>query len=212
MSVVLAAHPWPTNAALIADVARLGYLDGHVLDPTHGLGRWWTLWKPGQLTAHDIDPTKAPDGPMDFRALNYPPGHFDAVAFDPPYMAPGGRKTSSVGDFNDRFGLHSTPATPTLNQQSINDGVTEAHRVLRPRGHLLVKCMDYVNGGALWPGTHLTLTHAIATGFELVDRFEHVGRPGPQPPRPRQLHARRNLSTLLVFRRDATHPGQGTLL
>lgn len=56
-----------------------------------------------------------------------------------------------------------------------------------------------------WPSLH----DACDAGFELVDRFEHVGRPGPQPPRDRQLHARRNHSTLFVFRkrRDADTDG-----
>lgn len=214
MSPVLAADTWATNALLIEDVARLGYLRAtdHVLDPTHGRGVWWQKWRPDRLTAHDLDPAKAPDGPADFTDLPYPDGHFDAVAFDPPYMAPGGRKTTSVGDFNDRFGLHSTPARPDTNQAQINAGITEAHRVVRRGGIVLVKCMDYVNGGALFLGTHHTLTHALEVGLVVQDRFEHVGRPGPQPsvnldgsPR-RQLHARRNLSTLFVFRRVAPVP------
>lgn len=206
---VLAAATWQTNAHLIEDMARLGYLrdTDHVLDPTYGRGVWWQRWRPERLTAHDLDPTKAPNGPMDFTALNYPDGTFDAVTFDPPYMAPGGRKTTSTGDFNDRFGLHTTPARPDSNQVLINDGIAEANRVVRRGGIVLVKCMDYINGGQLWMGTHHTLTHALELGMAVVDRLEHVGRPGPQPtvnldgsPR-RQLHARRNLSTLFVLRR-----------
>jgi hypothetical protein len=126
------------------------------------------------------------------------------------------------------------------------------HRVLEVGGIALVKCKDYIWSGRLFAGTHHTLTHALNVGFELVDRFEHIGNPGPQPtdrkcrtcagtgytpsicshhkvtvhewnpdrncplvlnPRrvcpdcsagkvPRQVkHARRNLSTLFVFRK-----------
>ena len=204
---VLAAATWPTNGHLIEDVARLGYLRAEwlTLDPTHGRGVWWSRWRPDRLRAHDLDPAKAPDGPMDFTALDYPDGHFDAVTFDPPYMAPGGRKTTSTTDFNDRFGLHTTPARPDSNQELINAGLTECHRVVRRGGIVLVKCMDYINGGQFWAGTHHTLTHALELGFRIEDRIEHVGRPGPQPkvnidgsPR-RQLHSRRNLSTLFVL-------------
>lgn len=202
---VLAAHSWPTNAHLIADMARLGYLrqDDHIIDPTFGLGKWWTIWRPDRLTAHDIDPAKG-DG-VDYRDLPEGDNTFDAGVFDPPYMAPGGRTSTSTHEFNHRFGLHTTPATPIENQASINAGLDELARVLKPRARLLVKCMDYINGGALFPGTHLTLSHAINAGYRYVDRIEHVGRPGPQPKTNidgsarRQVHARRNLSTLFVL-------------
>lgn len=207
---VLAAGMWPTNGHLIEDMARLGYLrpKWRTLDPTYGRGIWWQRWRPDGLVAHDIDPAKSPTGQsVDFMDLPYGDGTFDAVAFDPPYMAPGGRKTTSTTDFNDRFGLHSTPARPDSNQVQIDAGLAECHRVVRRGGIVLVKCMDYINGGAFWAGTHHTLMHALSLGFRIEDRIEHVGRPGPQPatnldgsPR-RQLHARRNLSTLFVFTR-----------
>ena len=87
------------------------------------------------------------------------------------------------------------------------------HRTLRPGGLLLVKCKDYIWGGRYWPGAYLTLRHAgEVLDMELVDRFEHVGTPGPQPPGRPQRHARRNHSTLWVLRRTATAATQGTLL
>ena len=47
--IVYACTAWPTNAAMIADVHRLGYLkdEDHILDPTYGRGRWWRVWRPG---------------------------------------------------------------------------------------------------------------------------------------------------------------------
>ena len=199
---VLAANTWPTNAHLIADVAALDYLrpTDHVLDPTFGRGTWWNLWRPERLTTHDL----RQDG-VDFRQLPEQDAMFDAVAFDPPYMAPGGRKTSTLGDFNDRFGTHTAARTPRENQEVINAGLKEMLRVVKGGGVVLVKCCDYVNGGKLFPGTHLTLTAALDLGFRLADRLEHVGKnPRPQPPRQsvRQLHARRNL-TLFVLRAPA---------
>lgn len=199
--MILAAHAWPTNAELVEDCARLGYLgsDWLTLDPTYGRGTWWTMWQPTRLIGHDL----RSDG-VDFRSMPYDPGAFDAAVFDPPYISTGGRKTSTAEDFNDRYGLHTTPKTPkTLQEDLINPGITELARVIRPRGMLLVKCMDYVSSGRLWPGTHHTLTHALSVGFDLVDRLEHIRTPGPQPPRDRQVHARRNLSTLFVLRRAA---------
>lgn len=194
---VLAATRWRSNAELIADCARLGYLveQQRTLDPTFGRGNWWKAWRPAELVAHDL----AIDG-VDFRELPYPDGTFDAVAFDPPYVCVGGRSTSTLPDFQQRFGLDVAPRTPALLQELINLGLAEMRRVVRPRGVVLVKCADYITGGRLWLGTHHTLSRALELGFDVVDRLEHVGNPRPQPARAAQRHARRNLSTLFVLR------------
>lgn len=202
--MILAAAEWRTNADLIADCARLGYLDAswRTLDPTYGRGRWWTAWRPDELVAHDL----RTDG-VDFRRLPEPDGSFDAAVFDPPYVCTGGRSTSTIGEFNDAYGLTDAPRTPAGLQEMNNAGLAELVRVLGPRRYLLVKSKDYVWSGRLFIGTHHTITEGLRLGLELVDRFEHIGRPGPQPTRSRadgapvrQHHARRNLSTLLVFR------------
>jgi hypothetical protein len=194
---VLAASPWPTNGELIADCARLGYLQPHwrVLDPTYGRGLWWTSFTPDDLVTSDLSTG------VDFRDLPWPDGEFDAVAYDPPYVAPGGRATTGLPDLFDRYGLMAAPGTPPLLQEMIDAGLRECARVLRPGGYLLVKCQDYVSSGKLWPGTHLTLCTALDAGLQFTDRLEHIGRVRPQPPGRRQVHARRNLSTLLVLRR-----------
>jgi len=233
---VLASGHWPRNSQLIADVARLGYLDGHVLDPTYGSGGWWHDWQPEQLTHHN----RGEDG-VDFRHLPYADETFDAVAYDPPYVAMGGRKTSTLGEMTERYGMLDAPENPTEMQHLINDGLHEMVRVVKRKGYLLVKCQDYIWSGKFWPGTHLTAVEAFRDGMELVDRFEHVTKARPQPTRTRkctgcdgngrltdeigdprfdnsegcercdgegrvpspQGHARRNLSTLFVFRKPA---------
>jgi len=62
--VVLAVNHWASNAHLILDVHRLGYLrdDDRVVDVTYGRGTFWKLWRPGTLDTHDF----AIDG-VDFR-------------------------------------------------------------------------------------------------------------------------------------------------
>lgn len=197
MSPVLAADTWRTNADLIADVALLGHLrsEWRTLDPTYGRGLWWTSWRPVELVTHDL----RLDG-VDFRDLPHDAASFDAVAFDPPYVSVGGRSTTGLADLHDRFGLTDAPVTPAGVQELIDAGLAEVARVVRPGGTVLVKCQDYVSGGRLWPGTHLTLTRALELGLVLVDRFEHVAGIRPQPPGRRQVHARRNLSTLFVLR------------
>jgi hypothetical protein len=192
--VILAADSWKTNAELVQACHMLGYLKDEdvVLDATYGKGVWWNIWRPPRLVAHKGD----------FLDLNHPDGFFDAATFDPPYVSLGGRDTSTMDEFNERYGLKETPKTPLLLQNLINDGLSVVSAKVRPKGIILVKCMDYISSGKLFPGTHYTLTFAMNhLNLELVDRFEHVGRPRAQPKGRRQVHARRNLSTLFVLRR-----------
>jgi hypothetical protein len=189
---VLAANNWSTNASLISDVARLGYLEGHVLDATYGRGRWWTRWEPEKLTAHDL----ALDG-ADFRALPEPDGTFDAVAFDPPYKLNG---TPVLGDFDDAYGI-AVSQTPDERHALICEGITECARVLRVGGHLLVKCQDQVVSGAVRWQTDEFTAHATKLGLVKVDRFHLLNGGRKQNPGRGQQHARNNFSTLLVFRK-----------
>lgn len=199
---ILAARTWPTNGHLIAACHDLGYLkdSDHILDPTWGRGTWWKVWSPKKLTKHDIKI----DG-VDFRQLPYPDGHFDACAYDPPYVAKGGRKTSGIKSMDERYGQDNCPATPKLLQELINDGLTEMHRVVKPRGVVLVKCQCYVSSGKLWQGDYFTQQHALALAFEVITAFRHIADGGrPQSERNRtgpQKHPLNNYSTLFVLRK-----------
>lgn len=196
---ILAAQYWNSNASMIADCARLGYLDEDwlTLDPTYGKGNWWKEFSPNKLIAHDIKI----DG-VDFRDLPYDDEYFDAVAYDPPYVSVGGRSTSGMPGFLDAYGLEEAPRTPDQLQEYINSGLVECARVLKKKGFLLVKCQDYISSGKLWIGTHWTQRCAISEGLEVVDRLEYlVAAPRPQPPGRKQVHARRNYSTLFVFQK-----------
>jgi len=194
---ILAVQAWPTNADLIADCAQLGYLhdDWLTLDPTYGLGRWWSKWRPHRLVASDVDPAKSPTGTsVDFTDLPHPDGMFDAVAFDPPYKLNG----TPTADIDGRYGVHVVRSREDRHRL-ICDRITECARVLAPRGFLLVKCQDQVNGGRVRWQTDLFTRHAEHLGLDKVDAL-HMLAYRPQPDGTRQEHARRNHSTLLVFR------------
>lgn len=225
---VLAATHWPTNGHMVADLHRLGYLlaTDRVLDPTYENGIWWQQWRPDDLTTCH----RATDG-TDFRRLPFPSHHFDVITYDPPYVCPGGRKTSTMQDFHERFGMaeggHEDPMfrTPDELQQLINDGLTEMVRLVKPGrrdaekgGRLLVKCQNYQWGGHLFEGAEHTRAHALDLGCTVVDRLEFLARPRPQPSSNRdgsdrrQVHARRNLSTLFVLRAPLVDTRQQVLL
>lgn len=196
---ILGAATWPTNGHLIRDVARL-HLDqsARTLDTTYGEGNWWTIWKPDQLVMHDL---YKGDG-VDFRDLPHGDCEFRQVAFDPPYVCVGGRETSTMPEYLERYGMHNAPPTPKALQQMMNDGIAEVRRVTEPGGVVLWKCADYVWSGNLWLGVHECELMARQLGFRIEDKFVHVGDVRPQPPGRGQKHARQNSSVLLVLVAD----------
>ena len=192
---------------MFLDVHRLGYLRDTdvILDPTWGRGKWWTLWAPtapGRLVARDRY-TVPGDEDWDFRAMTYDDGTFDAVAFDPPYVSVGGRKTTGLPDMHDAYGMTDAATTPQGVQDDIDAGLSECHRVVKFGGIVIAKCQNYVSSGNLWPGGYLTQRCAAALGFEVVDILQHIAGVRPQPPGRRQVHARNNYSTLLVLRKPS---------
>ena len=192
---ILAATNWASNAELIIDAHRLGYIGDRVLDPTYGRGNWWKLWQPVELVTHDI----RIDG-VDFRDLP-DDGLFDTIAFDPPYVPQGGRATSTTQEFLDRYGLVEVPSTHGELLDLIVEGMVEFKRHLKPGGTVLVKCMSFVYGGKWRPLPRLIANHAEKMKYRQIDELVHLRSPGPQPARDRQLTARRNYSLMMVFRR-----------
>lgn len=200
------------NANLMIQVARLWIKpDDSVLDVTFGGGKWWTRWCPQGLRGHDL----ALDG-VDFRVLPEAAGTIDVVVFDPPYTAKGGRKTSGIAGFDDRYGLRDAGKSPVDVQMDIGGGIYEANRVLKPGGLLMVKCADYISSGKLVLGHRHVVETALELGMEQVDEYIHWTRTGPQPkknrdgsPR-RQVHSRRAHSFLCVFRKAKNGRRSGT--
>ena len=232
--MILEAQKWPDNAALIKAMFDMHVWPKKwaqppnvvtVLDPTYGRGTWWawchykTLSLAGALIIDDVPFIPTP-GPLvivghdirrdrvDYRHLPEPDETFDVVTFDPDYIAPGGRETSTIADFNDRYGLKEQYESPESLQDSIGAGIRQCARVLKPQGILMAKCTNYVSSGKLWLGEHHTIQAGLEAGLVVEDIVVHVGGTGPQPDRPnsRQQHVRSNSSRLIVFRK----PGRRT--
>lgn len=189
------------NAELMVDCRELGYVtdDDYVADVTYGLGRFWNLWTPPMLCASDIDAAKSPSGEsVDFTALPYTAGEFDTVVFDPPYKLSGTSRVSSDPGYG--IGRYM-PLQDRMNL--IMAGVDEAARVVRDGGHVLVKCQDQVVSGKVVWQTHDIVEYASFCRLDLVDML-HVQAYRPQPEGTAQIHARRDYSTLLVFKKMRT--------
>ena len=188
-----------TNARLVEDLATLGYLKKEwlTLDPTYGRGRFWKLWRPKNLWMSDIDP--AHDGVEwgDFTNLRWATDWFDAVVFDPPYKlnGTGGSHASDEGYAVD------DKLTMRHRHDLIYDGIDECLRVLKQGGIFIMKCQDQVSSGKVrWQTIKFALytEGGIAYRAELIDMLFVCGGI-PQPPGRRQVHARRNYSTALIF-------------
>jgi DNA modification methylase len=195
--LVYAAYPYGDNSELILTCAELGYLEyeSTILDPTYGQGNWWKLWQPAGLVGDVAEYS-------DFKNMGHPDEAFDAVAFDPPYVSVGGRKTSTLPEFQRAYGMDTAPLTPAKVQRDINLGLEECFRVVKKGGVVLVKCQNYVSSGKLWKGVYYTERHAIAIGFNVVDELIHLSGGRPQPAgHGEQQHARNNYSVMLVLRR-----------
>lgn len=189
---------WRNNAELIADVARLGYLDDYVLDATYGDGKFWTLWQPKVLTRNDLHKEATFNHAFDFRCLPTDWGDiFDAVVFDPPYKLAGRRdlaKMDAAYGTDKRVNRAETMAL-------IRDGAIECYRCVKPGGYLHVKCMDQVEGGMKRWQTDLVTNAIEGVGGIKVDRFDIHSDGIPQPEGRTQRTSRNHRSTLLVFRK-----------
>lgn len=194
---VLALGKWADNGRMIADAHRLGYVGDRVLDLTYQLGTFWKHHRPDDLVTNDLDVDVDADHHVD-AAGDYPPewtASFDTVVWDPPYKNSGTAPASDA-----RYGV--TDYVPHTERASLLvAGAVNAVRAVKPGGYLLVKCQDQVAGGAVRWQTYEELVPAMRdVPVRLVDEF--VFRSGrPQPRGRRQLHARRNYSKLMVFRR-----------
>lgn len=194
---VLATANYRTNGELIAAAAELDYLrsEWRTLDPTFGLGVFWSIWRPDRLVAHDIDPTKSPTGTsVDATNLPYEDRSFDAVVIDGPYKL-NGTPTEAV---DSRYGVQ-VPARWQDRMALLGRMLAEGARVLGD-GCLLFKCQDQVCSGKVRWQTHVFTAQAEGLGLGLVDRLDMISY-RPQPDGTRQVTARRNTSSLLVFKR-----------
>lgn len=184
-----------------------------VADVTWGRGVFWKNVPKGdyEVLASDIA-----DG-IDCRNLPYGSSSLDCVVLDPPYMEGFYRKE---GSHKAGSGSHSGLAQAYSNGDEINEDTensgtkkwhaavtdmyfkasSEAYRVLKKKGVLIVKCQDEVSAGKQWL-THVEIINKLEEmGFYTKDLFVVVRHNKPGVSRLlKQVHARKNHSYFLVF-------------
>lgn len=193
-----------TNADVFPTILSLHVPTGStVADVTFGKGAFWSRV---DQAAYQLLATDLATG-TDCRALPYPDESIDCVVIDPPYMhTPGG--TAHVDHQNyEEYYRNNRPADVT---KKYHEAVLElyfqageeAYRVLRNRGVVVLKCQDEVCAGKQRL-THVEIINQYAGfGLTIEDLFVLVRNNRPGVSRVlRQLHARKNHSYFLVFRK-----------
>jgi hypothetical protein len=196
-----------TNDEMFPSILALYVSPGSkVADVTFGRGVFWKGVPQGQ---YELLATDLSTG-TDCRKLPYHADSMDCVVLDPPYMhTPGG--TAHVGHQNYE-GYYRNNGSGNGDGPKYHEAVLdlyfsagiEARRVLKPNGIFIVKCQDEVcaNQQRL---THVELINEDAReGFVCEDLFVIVSRNKPGVSRIlKQIHARKNHSYFLVFRKPS---------
>jgi len=199
---------WPSNAEMMYDLVRIGYVDPNrkIVDLTYGRGTWWTMLRAeGHKLRHLVEHDVSIDG-VDFRdPLPERAGSAHTVTFDPPYVSTGGRTTSTIPEFNGRYGVMYAERTPELNQELlINPGILNAKRILNPDGKLIVKATNYISSNTYKQAARWSIEYAESIGLELRDQWFTAGHVRAQPGGRKVNHARNNWSVALVFQPGKT--------
>jgi hypothetical protein len=203
--LVFTAHHG-TNEHLFPLVLSLYVARGStVADVTYGKG---VFWKNVPKGAYRLLATDLKTG-VDCRRLPYENASADCIVFDPPYMhTPGGTAHVNHQNYENYYCNNETAnGTEKKYHEAVLDlyfkAAREAYRVLKNEGVYIVKCGDEVcaNQQRL---THVELINELTGyGFIIEDLFIMVRKNRPGVSRVlRQVHARKNHSYFLVFRKS----------
>ena len=196
------------NAQLMRDVNLLGYLErgDYTLDATYEWGRFWKLWRPENMVTNDLNPECPTDHHWDFTNLPVDNGVFDATVLDGPYKLNGTSTGKGASALDKRYGV-AVPAHWRDRHRLINAGIQECVRVTRTGGMVFVKCQDSVCLTKVRWQTREFAGTAEDAGCRLVDMLHVYGsrkQPRDGTPEQSQDHSRRNYSSLLVLRKEAS--------
>lgn len=219
------------NDEVFKDILTLYVNEGSTIaDVTFGLG---VFWNKVDTTKYHILPSDLylkketiikysslnPKNGIDCKSLPYDDKALDALVLDPPYMESFYRKqTEQIGGTGTHYSFRRAYSSGVGNEiaekAKYHDAVTEmyikagaeAHRVLKDKGILIVKCQDEVSANKQRL-THVEIITAYEQiGFYCEDLFVVVRANKPVVSRLlKQKHARKNHSYFLVFRKLKTN-------
>ena len=187
-------------------------IGAEIADVTYGKGVLWKKVKKDNYTLHFSDIKTG----VDCRHLSYADASMDCVVLDPPYMegfyrrhndhlAGNGTFSSFREAYSDGSVYIQHEGAPKYHDAVLDmyySAGCEALRVLKDKGILIVKCQDEVSANK----QHLTHVEIIneytAHGLIVEDLFVMVRNNKPNiSTLKKQVHARKNHSYFLVFRK-----------
>lgn len=187
-------------------------IGSHVADVTYGKGVFWKKVNQSDYTLYFSDIKTG----VDCRNLPYNDKSMDCVVIDPPYMEGLYRRKSDHlagnGTFSSFREAYSDGSVyiPEENAPKYHDAVLamyyaagrEAIRVLKNKGILIVKCQDEVSANKQRL-THVEIINEyVKYGLTVEDLFVMVRNNKPNiSTLKKQVHARKNHSYFLVFRK-----------
>lgn len=200
--LVFSAHVG-TNEEVFPHVLSLYVPEGScIADVTYGRG---VFWKRVNRDLYQLLPSDLKNG-TDCRDLPYGDEDCDAVVFDPPYMhTPGGTAHNGHQNFEQYYANNDARGERKYHEAVLDlyfRAASEAWRVLRRNGVYILKCQDEVCANKQ-RFTHVEIINELESrGFISEDLFVVVRRNKPGVSRLlRQVHARKNHSYFLVFRK-----------
>ncbi len=196
-----------TNDGIFPSILKLYVPTGSkIADITYGGG---VFWRSVPKNHYHLLATDIKNG-VDCRDLPYENSSLDCIVFDPPYMhTPGGTAHVNHQNYENYYGNNiAANGSEKKYHEAVLDlyfkTALEAKRVLKSEGMFIVKCMDEVcaNQQRL---THVELINEFRDyGFIVEDLFVLLRNNRPGVSRIlRQVHARKNHSYFLIFRKSA---------
>jgi hypothetical protein len=160
-------------------ILKLSKIFGDVstLDLTYGLGVFWRLFTPSQLTTNDL--SEEADRHQDFMATDFDDRSFELVVFDPPFTANGPTKQPHQLRYHSHRDQEGAPQNIKDVRRLLAGGIQEACRISARR--VLVKTQDVVESGQLHANVNLALNTLVKSGFNIVGETEFHSNRRPQP-------------------------------
>jgi len=166
----------------------------NIADVTYGRG---VFWKKIDTTKYKLVKSDIKTG-ICLTKLPYDNESKDMVVLDPPYAhnSTVSIKPSLAGQYN----LYSVCGRNEI-IKLYSDGILEAHRVLKNKAILVVKCQDEIMSGKQWWNHIEIMQFAFKNGFIGEDLLILVQKSTPTMRHNYQLHARKNHSYFIVLRK-----------
>lgn len=178
------------NADLLVEVFSLYAKPNDIIaDVTYGKG---AFWKNLDKSLYHVLESDLQTG-IDFRCLPYTEKSVDILILDPPYMHGGNSIKQSI---NKQYNNNNTDHSSVIRLYA--SGILEAHRVLKKKGLIFIKCQDEIESGKQKLSHVEILSLLELLGFFVVDLFVLIQNSIPTQRFTYQKHARKNHSYLII--------------